>query len=75
MRVFARVLGALLGLAFLAALATVGLVFFLAALGAGLVLFAAYRVRRLWAPRRPDPGHYTHKGIEVEVIPPPREDR
>lgn len=75
MGVLGRVLTLLLGAAVLAALAAVGFVFFLAAAGAGLIFYAACRVRRLWTARRPDPGRYTHKGIEVEVIPPPREDR
>lgn len=75
-----RLLGAVLAIAVLAAFAALGLAVLSVAIAVSVCLYLAWCVRRLFRrPVRPEEaGRYTHKGIEVEVIPPPRtpgEDR
>ncbi len=76
----ARLAGAVLAVLALAGLAALGLAALAAGFGVAVFLYLAWRVRRLFArPSRPGGApRYTHKGVEVEVIPPPRppgEDR
>ncbi len=58
-----------------AVLAALGILFLAGLAGLAILFYLALKIRRFFSKPRSPSRTFRHQGIDVEVIPPPREER